>query len=154
MAGKYAIIDEPTPGPLTRLAVSPLWIFLGAIFGGAGIGLLWFALNSLAIGSATKKREFAYVALGLLGTPVIYFLLGVLWERNVIGEGLEPYLHLVTTIFQLLVVYQLHLIQSRSFQLFELFGGVVRNGMLVVVALALLRPKLAETLGGWSSLLL
>jgi hypothetical protein len=154
MAGNYAIVDEPSPSALTRVAVSPLWIFLGAIFGGAGIGLLWFALNSVAIGSASKKHEFAYVALGLLGTPVIYLLLGMLWERGVIGAGLEPYLHLVTTIFQLLVVYQVHLIQSRSFQLFELFGGVVRNGVLVVVALALLRPRLAEMLGAWSLLLL
>lgn len=121
---------------------------------GAGIGLFWFALNSFAIGSATKRREFAYVAVGLLGTPLIYLVMGVLWEHGVIGEALRPYLRLFVTAFQLLVVYQLHLIQQRSFQLFELFGGVVKNAVLIVVALAFLRPEVAKSLGDWSVFLL
>ena len=154
MAAKYAIVDEPAPSKLQRFGVNPLWIFLGAIFGGSGVGVLWFALNSLAIGSATKTKEFAYVALCLLGTPLVYLLIGVLWERGVLTEGVRPYLHLVITVFQLVIVYQLHLVQSRSFQLFELFGGVAKNGVLVVVALALLRPRLHEALGVWSWLLL
>lgn len=154
MQESYKIIDEPAPTAISRVAVNPVWIFLASLFGGTGIGLLWFAINAFAISSASRLRELGFVLVGLAGTPVIYLTLGGLIGMGWIGPSLEPYLHLVVTGFQLLVIYLLHLSQHKSYELFSLYGGVGRNGLLVIVALAFLRPQLAEALGIWSEFFL
>ena len=135
MRESYKIIDEPAPSAVSRVAVNPVWIFLASLFGGAGMGLLWFALNAFAISSASRKRELSYVAIGLLGTPLIFVILGSMVTEGWLGPDLFPYLRLLVTGFQLLVVYLLHLSQHKSYELFSLFGGVGRNGLLVVLAL-------------------
>ena len=154
MPESYKIIDEPAPSTVSRLAVNPVWIFLASLFGGAGIGLLWFALNAFAISSASRKRELLYAAIGLCGTPLIFFILGAMIARGWLGPELFPYLRLLVTGFQLLIVYLLHLSQHKSYELFSLFGGVGRNGLLVVLALGFLRPQIAKALGEWSAFLL
>jgi hypothetical protein len=150
MPESYKIIDEPAPSAVSRLAVNPVWIFLASLFGGAGIGLLWFAINAFAISSASRKRELVYVGIGLAGTPVILATLSALMNMGWLGQSLVPYLHLILTGFQLLVVYGLHLSQHKSYELFSLFGGVSKNGIFVVMALGFLRPRIAESLGPWS----
>ena len=50
---------------MSKLAVSPLWPMLGVMFGGAWLSWSWFALNSFAIGSASRKREIWLIAFGL-----------------------------------------------------------------------------------------
>lgn len=150
----YKIIDEPAPSAVSRVAVNPVWIFLASLFGGAGIGLLWFALNAFAISSASRKRELLYVAIGLCGTPLIFVILGSLIDQGLLGPELFPYLRLLVTGFQLLIVYLLHLSQHKSYELFSLFGGVGRNALFVVMALGFLRPQLAKSLGHWSAFIL
>ena len=154
MQASYKIIDEPAPTAISRVAVNPIWIFLASLFGGAGIGLLWFAVNAFAISSASRKRELLLVGGGLIGTPLIFVTLSGLLSSGWLGQGALPYLQLVVTGFQLLVIYGLHLSQHKSYELFSLYGGVSRNGVLLVVALAVLRPRLAEALGVWSAFLL
>lgn len=154
MSESYKIIDEPAPSAISKLAVNPVWIFLAALFGGAGIGLLWFAVNAFALSSASRMKELAMVCGGLVGTPLIYATLSGALSAGWLGPGLVPYLHLIVTGFQLLVIYLLHLSQHKSYELFSLYGGASRNGLLVVVALAFLRPQLAEALGVWSAFLL
>src|SRR6187549_1966645 len=100
MPESYKIIDEPAPSTVSRLAVNPVWIFLASLFGGAGIGLLWFALNAFAISSASRKRELSYVAIGLSGTPLIFVILGSLIDQGLLGPELFPYLRLLVTGFQ------------------------------------------------------
>jgi len=150
----YKIIDEPAPTAISRVAVNPVWIFLASLFGGTGIGLVWFAINAFAISSASRKSELLYVLLGLCGTPLIFVILGGLLQGGWLGEGLVPYLHLIITGFQLLIIYVLHLSQHKSYELFSLYGGVGRNGLLVVIALGVLRPQIANLLGDWSALVL
>ena len=98
--------------------------------------------------------EAMYVLIGLCGTPLIFLILGSLLQAGWLGEGLVPYLHLVITGFQLLIIYVLHLSQHKSYELFSLYGGIGRNGLLVVIALGLLRPQIAGLLGDWSALVL
>jgi hypothetical protein len=154
MPESYKIIDEPAPSAVSRLAVNPVWIFLASLFGGTGIGLLWFALNAFALSSASRLRELGLVGVGLVGTPLIFATLSAALNAGWLGPGLVPYLQLVVTGFQLLVIYLLHLSQHKSYELFSLYGGAARNGLLVVVALAFLRPQLAEALGVWSAFIL
>jgi hypothetical protein len=154
MEAGYKLIDEPAPSALSRLAVNPVWIFLASLFGGAGLGLLWFAVNAFALGSTNKRRELAYVVVGLCGTPLTFWILGTALARGLLDESWVPYLRLLVTGFQLLIVYLLQLSQQKSYELYTLFGGTGRNAILVVVALAFLRPRLAEALGIWSVLFL
>lgn len=154
MHESYKIIDEPAPTAISRIAVNPVWIFLASLFGGTGIGLLWFALNAFAISSASRPRELGLVCVGLVGTPLIFVMLGAFTQLGWIGPGLVPYLHLVVTGFQLLMIYLLHLSQHKSYELFSLYGGAGKNGLLVVVLLAFLRPQLAKVLGVWSAFVL
>lgn len=154
MHESYKIIDEPAPTAISRIAVNPVWIFLASLFGGAGIGLLWFALNAFAISSASRLRELGLVCVGLVGTPLIFVTLGALTQLGWLGSGLVPYLHLVVTGFQLMVIYLLHLSQHKSYELFSLYGGTGKNALLLVVALAFLRPQLAKVLGVWSAFVL
>src|SRR5687768_9918757 len=105
MPESYKIIDEPAPTAISRVAVNPVWIFLASLFGGAGIGLLWFALNAFAISSASRMRELGFVCVGLVGTPLIFATLSAAMDVGWLGPGLVPYLHLVVTGFQLSVIY-------------------------------------------------
>lgn len=154
MQGSYKIIDEPKPSAASRLAVNPLWIFLASLFGGAGIGFFWFAFNSFAISSAARTKELTYVMIGVLGTPFIFAALNALMNHGWLDTEAIPYLRVLVTGFQLLIVYLLHLSQHKSFELFSLFGGVSRNGLLVVIGLFFVRPYLADALGPWSVLFL
>jgi hypothetical protein len=152
--GAYKIIDEPAPSPLTKLSVNPVWIFLASLFAGTGVGLLWFLLNSFAIGSATKRREMLFVAIGIAGTPLIYTALGALWNAGFLDAAWAPYLRLGVTAFQLTMIYLLHLTQQRSFELFEFFGGTPRAAFIPLILLSVARPSLAEAMGPWSYLFL
>lgn len=154
MRDSYKIIDEPAPTAISRLAVNPVWIFLASLFAGTGIGLVWFAVNAFAISSASRMRELLFVLVGLLGTPLIFATLSGLLDLGWIGPGSVPYLHLIVTGFQLLMIYLLHLSQHKSYELFSLYGGTGRNALLLVVALGFLRPQLADALGVWSAFIL
>jgi hypothetical protein len=154
MPETYKIIDEPAPSAVSRIAVNPVWIFLASLFGGTGIGLVWFGVNAFAISSASRLRELGLVVVGLAGTPLLVATLSGLLNIGWLGPGLVPYLQLVVTGFQLAVIYLLHLSQHKSYELFSLYGGVGRNGLLVVVALGFLRPQLTEALGVWSAFVL
>ena len=77
MTATYRIADEPTPGRLAGLVVNPFWPLLGAMLGGFWLALPWFALNAAALGSATRRREWAYLAGGMavsaaLGGALLY----------------------------------------------------------------------------------
>jgi hypothetical protein len=64
------------------------------------------------------------------------------------------YVPVVFIAYKLCVVYLLHLTQSRGFSLYEHFGGQVHNGLPVLIALTVLRPRLTEWLGTWAAVLL
>ncbi len=57
-------------------------------------------------------------------------------------------------VFKLYVTYMLYTLQSRSFPSAEHFGGETRNGVLPLLAAALLRPRLLEALPGFVQILL
>jgi hypothetical protein len=128
----YRILDEPRPGRLAQLAVDPMWPLFGFMFGGAAFAWAWFVVNGLALGSPTQRREGALVAAGVAG--VFALGLGLFW---LIGAGHLPqggvaYALLAVTVWKLGVSYWLYTLQSRSFDLYEYYGGAVRNGVVFV----------------------
>jgi hypothetical protein len=144
MSDGYHIADEPADSVVSKLAVSPLWPMLAVMFGGAWLSWSWFALNSFAIGSATRKRELGLIAFGLgLTAALAVSLLGAA-NRGLIGPDRFPYVVLPLIAVKLTVCYRLQLMQGRSYQLYRYFGGISRSGVAGLVLGFLLRKSLFE----------
>ncbi len=143
----YQITDEPKPATFSHLSANPFWMLLATMLGGVWLGWAWFAFNSVAIGSATKKKELGLIAVGLLGSVG----LAMLGLRLVMSGHLDAshigYAGTVLIVWKLAISYRLHLWQARSFELYEYFGGKVQNGLLVLFAGLFLRGRVLGWMG-------
>jgi hypothetical protein len=152
---RYRIEDEPRPGALARYAVQPLWPLLAVMFGGSWLAWPWFAWNGAVVGSPTLRREIAWVVAGFAGRAII--VAGILWAATtgLLSWQAIPYALLPLTLWTLAVSYILHSLQSRSFQLYEHYGGTLRNGLMVVMGGYLIRRLLLQSAaaGVWTLLL-
>lgn len=153
-AAAYELIDEPRPGALARLAVAPVWPLLAVMLGGAWISWPWFVLNGFAVGSPTRRRELAWAVAGLVGSLALLVFISYLLGAGAIGELGFRYLSIGIVVYKLWVSYQLYTLQSRSFSLYEHFGGETRSGVFPLIAAALSRPRLFEVLPGFLQILL
>lgn len=133
-ATRYAIPDEPLPGPMARWTVDPMWPLFAQMLGGSWIALPWFVFNSIALGSPTRHREWALAATSLLGSAAL--LAGVIALADagwLDGTGVRLAL-LSLVALKLAVAYGLYLLQARGFELWRHFGGVPANGMVGALA--------------------
>ena len=142
----YRIEDEPRPGGLAHLAVRPLWPLFVVMFGGALWSWTWFVVNAFAIGSPTRRREIAWAIGGLVGNVVLVAGVFALIDQGVIEVLGARYALVGVTVWKLAVSYRLVLLQSRTFDLFEHYGGKVRNGMAVVFLAWFATDKLVKLL--------
>jgi hypothetical protein len=142
---RYRIPDEPRPTGMAHLAVDPLWPLLTLMLAGNGIGLLWFAINSRALGSPTAMKEAFCIALSVAGCVALG--VGLNWCRQqalLSDEGLA-YAALSIEALKLGIGYALYLSQSRCAELIQHYGGILRNGAVVaILATVILRPTLAD----------
>jgi hypothetical protein len=150
----YRIDDEPRPGALAHLVVSPILPLFGVMFGGALVSWPWFILNSLAVGSPTRNREILWAIAGFCGNVALILTIFTVAATDLIGELGIQYALVGLTVWKLLVSYSLYLLQSRSFHLYEHFGGQVRNGIVVVIIASFLTHKLFATLSAFWILVL
>jgi hypothetical protein len=150
----YRIADEPSPGALSALAVRPLWPFVAVMFGGIWLSWSWFAINGLAVGSPTKRLEWSLIAGGVLGCVLLIFGLTAAVERELIADVYIKYLGLVIVAWKLGVTYGLFLLQDHTIELYEYYGGSVKNGIYVIVASFVVSPFLLGSLPGFARLLL
>jgi hypothetical protein len=144
----YRIADEPLPSRLERFAVNPIWPLFAFMFGGALIGWAWTVLNGFALGSPTRRREAGVVAGGLLGIVVITLVIGYLAGTGVLPREKIPHALLVVVLWKLAISYWLFFMQSRTFELFQHFGGSVRNAFPIVVVAYFLRGALVAAAKG------
>lgn len=142
-ANTYRIEDEPTPGSLARLAVQPLWPLLGMMLGGFAFGMAWFVFNGFAVGSPTRWKECLLAVVGLAGTVLITGTWVVAMDMGYLpDDALAKYAVLPMLIWRLAIGYSIYMMQARSIELYEYFGGELRNGLPLVVIFALLRAKI------------
>jgi len=132
----YRIIDEPQPGALAQIAVNPFWPLLAFMLGGLWCAWPWFVINAFALGSPTRVRDTGFAVAGFVGIFAIAFLMGWLMLKGVVGADRVKYAMMVVTLWKLGISYWLYELQSRSFGLYQYFGGVVRSGLAVVVLAA------------------
>lgn len=135
-ASVYRLPDEPLPSGLSRYAVDPLWPLLTLMLAGGGFGLLWFAFNTAALGSPTRWREWGCVALSLIGGPVLAVTIYAAEQYGWLSASLLPYAMLSTLLLKLGVAYALYLMQQRCFEIWEYYGGQARNGLFLMILLA------------------
>ncbi|MDP3844838.1 MAG: hypothetical protein Q8R10_00155 [Pseudomonas sp.] len=132
----YRIEDESRPGNLAKFAVEPLWPMLGLMMGGAWLGLPWFALNGIAVGSPTRVREAVLAGVGLLGSLALAFVLLHLWQSGyVVSKEMLQYALLVLVVWKLTIGYMLFLLQSSTIELYQYYGGVLNRFGLPVALL-------------------
>jgi len=147
----YVIPDEPAPGKLAAITVTPYAAFLGFVLGGAVVGLPWMVLNGFAIGSATRKREAAIAVATLAGMLALALFIGWLHGEGFVPDASLRYLGLSIHATRLVGGYTIFLMQERSFELYQHFGGqVTRHGWVIAVALMVIRIVLVVSLDiGW-----
>jgi hypothetical protein len=151
MGATYRIADEPTGSRFASLTVNPFWPLLAAMLAGAWLALPWYAVNGLAMGSATRRRELWWVGAGLAVSAALGGALFWAVDGGRIPLGSFRYLLVGLVAWRLTVAYALYSLQQSSFELHRYFGGSSRNGALLVVAGALAAP--ARLLGGQGAVL-
>lgn len=133
----YRLDDEPRPGPLAQMAVSPFWPLLAMMLAGTWLGLPWFAFNSVAVGSPTRTRELLLVAVGFVGSLVLAMMLLHLWQGGYLASQASiQYALLVLLIWKLAIGYALFVQQSATIELYQYYGGVLSRYGIAVVAVA------------------
>ncbi len=82
------------------------------------------------------------------------FMLGMLMDAGILTKATLPYALVGITVWKLGMGYVLYDLQQRGFALHEYYGGVVRNGALVLVASIFLGSRVIQALAGGNTLLL
>jgi len=139
----YLILDEPRPSGLAHYAVNPVWPLFGMMFAGAWFGWLWFLFNGQAIGSPTRRKELLAVLIGFVGLAALPVLLYAVLKQLHWPAGFH-YALVVFACWKVGVCYWLYFLQSRSFELYEYYGGALRSGMFVVIGGYMLSRALAD----------
>ena len=132
----YRIIDEPAPARGPWIAVNPFWPLLALVLTGVLPGVLWFLYNGRALGSATRRRELAVGAVGILGSLACAAALQSL--RPSIPAGIFPYIGLLLIGWKVSIGYLLHIDQTRSLELYTYFGGRLGKGVLLLILVIVL----------------
>jgi hypothetical protein len=136
----YAIPDEPVKTRLGHLVVQPSAPLLAAMLCGAWMAWPWFVLNTIAMGSPTRRKEIALCAIGFGGTTVLAIVLVVLHRAGVI-EGVTAIrlALLVVSSWKLAVAYAVSSLQGRTFHVYRYYGGAVRDASRILIAGMVLR---------------
>ena len=134
---QYRIVDDPIVDRRPGWVVRPLWPLFAAALTGTVPAMLWFAYNSHAMGSATRRRELVLAAIGILGAVVASATLLVFREQ--IPAAAFPYSVIGLVTWKLLLSYAIYVDQARSIEIFQYYGGRLRNGFIpfVVVGTAI-----------------
>jgi len=130
MAATYQIIDEPSPGKLSRFTVDPMWPLFAFMFGGPFISWAWSLFNGFALGSPSRGREALAVLLGVLA----YFAVLIGMATSGLLQQLSPaYVRTALVVVSLATCYYLYLKQSVACEIYQHFDGVLMNGIPGVI---------------------
>ena len=131
----YQVPDEPRASPFNRFVVRPSAPLLAAMLCGGWMTWPWFAFNSIAMGSPTRKKELTLCAIALAGTVVLaaiikaMFLGGHLESRTAVRLVL-----LAVSTWKLGMAYWVCIVQSRTFEVYTYYGGQARQAVAILGA--------------------
>ena len=131
----YVIPDEARPGALRNYVVRPSAPLLASMLAGAWMAWPWFAFNSIALGSPTRRRELAMCAAAFAGTAVLAMVLIEMVRAGWLTTDTEVRLGLlVISSWKLLMSYWIDIVQSRTFHVYEYYDGPVRTAGTALAA--------------------
>lgn len=117
-------------------AVSPLWPLLALMFAGGWLAWPWAIVNSFWLNSPTRRQEILWAAGGAVGSMLIAATI-LIWANEAQTEAEAVvrlrYALIVLAVFKLGCGYRIYLLQSRTVELFEFYGGRLRNALPIVV---------------------
>lgn len=142
----YRIADEPVPGGLAHIAVRPIWPLFAMMFVGPWFAWPWFVLNGFAVGSPTRLRELIGAIVGFAGSFGIVYAISHLVEGEVLTQTMLPYAGIVLIAWKISVSYWLYMLQERTFEIYEYFGGIVRNGLFILILVHFMGGRLVWNL--------
>lgn len=137
----YTIIDEPRPGPIGHLVVSPIWPLFAIMFAGSWLSFPWFAFNSFSLNTSDKWKSLYIAIAAIVGSFLLTFLMVLFVGMEILPQDLIRYGMLIITVWKLSMAYYLYLMQDRSFQIFKEYEGTIRNGIIIVFLGAFLGRK-------------
>jgi len=146
MAERYVIPDEPRPSTLSRLVVNPFWPFFAQMLAGSWLALPWYAINGIALGSPTRTREWACLLASALGSVGLVLVLAYAAGQQWLDKSSMQIALLSIVALKMSMAYALYVMQSRSFELWEYFGGKASNGLFVVIASFFVKAKVMAAL--------
>ena len=131
----YQIADEPTPSDaLGNFVFEPRGPLLATMMCGAWLAWPWFAINAIAMGSPTKKRELAMCGAALAGTIVLAFVVRGLVDTGVIESAFVLQLALLgISAWKVGMAYAISNVQQRAFDVYVFYGGRIQRTMLVLM---------------------
>ena len=138
-ANSYQIDEQQRTG---GFAVGPLWPLLALMFGGAWLAWPWSIVNAFALNSPTRKAEIIWAAAGLIGSIALAAAV-LLWANEAASDAAAGvrlrYAMVGLTVWKLVCAYRIYLLQSRTLELYEFYGGQLRNALPVVFIAFFLR---------------
>ena len=146
MSQGYAIADEPRPGALAHIAVNPIWPLFAMMFAGTWLSWPWFVVNGFIVGCPARRKTLAVVVIGLVGLIVLAMALGIPASLGLLPRWSLLYLHLLFVAWKLGISYFLYMQQASTIELYQYYGGPLRNGILVVVAGYFIWDRVAASL--------
>ena len=130
----YRIADEPEPSSFAKFATNPFFPLLALMLVGVWIAIPWFWLNAFAIGSPTRRRECVWLIAGFVAIAATAFIVSLLVVNDVLVEEADiRYAFVVVVVCKLTMGYVVYVLQSRTIEIFEYYGGVVKNGAMILV---------------------
>ena len=137
----YEIADEPTPqAGWENLVFAPSAPLLGMMWCGAWLAWPWFIVNAFAMGSPTLRREAQLCVIGFAGTIALAFGAFALVDLGIIESRMALQFALLSVVvFKLSVAYWVSEVQSRTFHVYEYYGGTAQKAFYVLVAGSYLR---------------
>lgn len=152
---QYRIPDEPLPSRWQHLAVRPIWPLLSLMLAGSWLSWPWLVINGKAMGSPTIRKELLLCLAGLLvGAAYAYAVVRLVADGVVESEFLIELLVFALSMWRLAIAYWVMVLQSRTFDIYEHFGGRVRSGLWVLLGGMLLRGSVLGPLGSFWALVL
>ena len=131
----YQIADEPTETSLAAYVCRPSAPLLASMVAGAWLSWPWFAFNAIAMGSPTKKKEIGLVIAAFVGTAVLGSLVLWLIHEGWLPQGIPTRLAVLGIVaFKLTMTYYISTVQSRTFHVYQYYGGSVRAAGAVLSA--------------------
>jgi hypothetical protein len=113
---------------------------LATMLAGAWLAWPWFAFNAIAMGSPTRRKEIALCAAAFAGTAVLGATVIALLDAGILPEGAALRLAVLGVVtFKLAISYHISSVQSRTFHVYEYYGGAVRNAGRILGAAVLVR---------------